>query len=369
MSYLSKFYNAGLAAPSEYAIGGVYKGFNDTLASWGTGRIVGQQCGQTWLQTFSQINNFYSSGNQLDAVQLVTWNDYEEGTEIESGIDNCVSITAKLVKSAVQWTVTGNENTIDHYVVYISADGKNLMALTTVQPGLHSLDLGSYQLAGGNYVAYVQAVGKPTMINHMSGAVNYTSVNTASGGGNGGGGGTTSGSISLGATPTTLTLAPGQSGNTNLTITPVSGPVTTPVVLSCSNLPSGTACAFSTNSITPGSSVMSAVVTISAANAIADARGGSSRKGSNPAGGLLFSGLGVMAIAVSGSWYTRKQIRKGILILGITILVSLLSSCGGGSPVGLQSSTAQVRSGSFTVTINGDSGSQHSSTTLYLTIR
>ena len=22
-------------------------------------------------------------------MQLVTWNDYEEGTEIESGIDNC----------------------------------------------------------------------------------------------------------------------------------------------------------------------------------------------------------------------------------------------------------------------------------------
>src|SRR5439155_5872948 len=107
-------------APQEYTIGGVYKGFNDTLASWGSNRITGQQCGQTWLQTFAKVNSFYNSGKQLDALQLVTWNDYEEGTEIESGIDNCFSVSAKMSGTALQWNITGNENTIDHYVVYIS---------------------------------------------------------------------------------------------------------------------------------------------------------------------------------------------------------------------------------------------------------
>ena len=79
--------------------------FNDKLALWGANRIMDQQCGQTWLQTFSKINGIYSSGNQLNALQLVTWNDYEEGTEIESGIDNCVSVAATLSKNTLDWPV------------------------------------------------------------------------------------------------------------------------------------------------------------------------------------------------------------------------------------------------------------------------
>src|SRR5262249_4008737 len=85
MDYLTKFYNAALAAPDEEAIGAAYKGFNDTLASWGENRIMDQQCGQTWLQTFDKANSYFNSTNQLDGFQLVTWNDYEEGTEIETG--------------------------------------------------------------------------------------------------------------------------------------------------------------------------------------------------------------------------------------------------------------------------------------------
>ena len=80
-----------------------------------------------------KINSFYNSGNQLAAMQLVTWNDYEEGTEIESGIDNCVAVSAAMTGNSLQWKVTGNENTIDHYVVYISTDGQNLMSLNPWQ--------------------------------------------------------------------------------------------------------------------------------------------------------------------------------------------------------------------------------------------
>ena len=88
-----------------------------------------QRCGQTWLQTFAKINSLYNSTNQLAAMQLVTWNDYEEGTEIESGIDNCVSVSAAMAGSSLQWKITGSENTIDHYRVYVSSDGQNLMPL------------------------------------------------------------------------------------------------------------------------------------------------------------------------------------------------------------------------------------------------
>src|SRR4051812_20851747 len=75
MSYLTNFYTTGAAFPDKQTFGAAYKGFNDKLASWGLNRVMGQQCGQTWLQTFAKINGLYDSTNQLPVLQLVTWND------------------------------------------------------------------------------------------------------------------------------------------------------------------------------------------------------------------------------------------------------------------------------------------------------
>src|SRR5438045_7429656 len=91
MAYMTKFYDAGLAYPQLETIGASYKGFNDTLASWGLNRIMTQWCGHTWLQTFAKINSLYNSTNQLDALQLPTWNDYEEETELETAKENRMS--------------------------------------------------------------------------------------------------------------------------------------------------------------------------------------------------------------------------------------------------------------------------------------
>jgi len=174
MSYLSGFYGTGTGFPGEETVGATYKGFNDTLASWGSDRIMGQQCGQTWLQTFSEINSLYSASNPLDALQLVTWNDYEEGTEIESGIDNCVSVSASAKNNSLSWTITGQQNTIDHYVIYSSTDGRNLTQLGTTLTGANAVNLCSFSLASGRYALYVQAVGKPSLKNQISNAVGYT---------------------------------------------------------------------------------------------------------------------------------------------------------------------------------------------------
>ena len=173
-SYLSSFYDAGMSFPTHQTVGATYKGFNDSLAAWGSRRMMGQQCGQTWLQTFSDINALYNSGKPLSDLQLVTWNDYEEGTEIESGIDNCVTLSASLSSNTLQWSINGNENTVDHYTVYISTDGQNLMSLSEANAGIHSLNLCGFSIPTGNYKLFVQAVGKPSMANQMSGAFSYS---------------------------------------------------------------------------------------------------------------------------------------------------------------------------------------------------
>jgi hypothetical protein len=174
MGYLTSFYQTGQSHPDKTTVGAAYKGFNDSLALWGSNRIMSQQCGQTWLSTFSKINHLYNSSHQLPVLQLTTWNDYEEGSEIETGIDNCLRVSVSLSGSALQWQVHGNENTVDHYQIYISRDGWNLMPLNQMAVGSRSLNLCSFSLSPAKYVLYVQAIGKPGLRNQTSGPGWYT---------------------------------------------------------------------------------------------------------------------------------------------------------------------------------------------------
>jgi PKD repeat protein len=174
LGYLDSFYSTGLKYPTQQTIGSSYKGFDDSIASWGSLRLLNQQCGQTWLTTMAETGKYYSSSKQLSALQIVTWNDYEEGTALEMGIDNCVSVSASISGSALNWTLTGQANTIDHYTVFISLDGTNLMPLVNVAAGTTSLNLGSFSLASGSYKVFVKAVGRPFLTNKMSTAANYT---------------------------------------------------------------------------------------------------------------------------------------------------------------------------------------------------
>ncbi len=176
LGYLSNFYSTGLAFSNKETMGATYKGFNDSLASWGSGRYMDQQCGKTWLKTFSQINSMYNQGKQLPYLQLVTWNDYEEGTEIESGIDSCFSLQASMSGSNLQWTTSGDESPVDHYSVFTSQDGQNLTKVEDVATGTHTLDMCSLKLSPGQYKLFVQAVGKPSIANRMPGAVDYTAA-------------------------------------------------------------------------------------------------------------------------------------------------------------------------------------------------
>ena len=108
----------------------------------------------------------------MPILQLVTWNDYEEATELESGIDNCLTVSASVSGSVLKWTVNGNENTVDHYVIYYSQDGENLLQLNTLPTGSSSMDLSSYNLMPGSML--VQAVGRPTIKNQISAAAPLT---------------------------------------------------------------------------------------------------------------------------------------------------------------------------------------------------
>ncbi len=153
-----------------------WKGFNDVVASWAPpgGRHIQQLCGKTWLDSWGAVRAYTG---RLDAVQVVTWHDYEEGTEVQSGIDNCLSISARVVSNVLTWNVA-DESTLDHYTAYISADGQNLMSLGNYPVGTHYLDLTPFNFAPGRYQVFVKAVGQPSIANHMSPAATYIVLGT-----------------------------------------------------------------------------------------------------------------------------------------------------------------------------------------------
>jgi len=82
-NYLNWFYPT-LQSPTyqnKIGIGGVWPGFDDSRAAWGQGRCMDRRCGQTWLDTWDLVQQY-----QPPVVLIDTWNDFEEGTDIEYGI-------------------------------------------------------------------------------------------------------------------------------------------------------------------------------------------------------------------------------------------------------------------------------------------
>lgn len=187
---LGDYYRTAVSS-SKLSLGATFKGFNDKLASWccknpeGTPRINYQRCGMTWLDSFRMTNAYYHSGRPLPWLQIVTWDDYEEGSEIETGIDNCVSaVEASVSGTMLRWSTkfgpdpddpsrTGSEETVDHYKVFINAQGGLIVLQDNIKPGLNELNLANYSIPPGTYSLNVKAVGKPSIRNHMSRAVPY----------------------------------------------------------------------------------------------------------------------------------------------------------------------------------------------------
>ncbi len=87
--YLREFYTQMRSKyPDKIAVGGAWAGFNDSKASWGLGRHMSERCGQTFTDTMALNRQYYGDGSH-PFLLIATWNDYEEGTAIERGLEKC----------------------------------------------------------------------------------------------------------------------------------------------------------------------------------------------------------------------------------------------------------------------------------------
>jgi hypothetical protein len=88
--YLEYFYSSmERSHPDKIAVGAVWPGFDDSKASWSRNRHIANRCGRTFEDGLKIFRHYYGGGNAPPFLLIETWNDYEEGTAVERGINRC----------------------------------------------------------------------------------------------------------------------------------------------------------------------------------------------------------------------------------------------------------------------------------------
>ena len=194
ISYLNDFNSSTASyASTQVIIGSAFKGFDDGVTNGWTysttanhTRYIDQRCGQTWLDTFATDSSAWNVVGKpnLPLLQVATWDDYEEATEIETGIDGCLqSISLTVTGTQLSWSpsfgtsytdssIHGSENTVAKYRVYASTDFTQFSLVATLPRANgalpHTFDFASLGLAAGSYSVAVEAVGQPSIRNAIS---------------------------------------------------------------------------------------------------------------------------------------------------------------------------------------------------------
>jgi hypothetical protein len=167
---------SGIRNSSKKAFGAMCGNFNGTLTKsvdWSMGKYLPSSNGVCVVQRAATINA--SIPSNMTRMQWTTWSDWEEGTEVEAGIENAFALTGQVnTTNLLSWTITaGDESTIDHYEIYASTNGVDAAFLGSVRTGVYQTNLSQVGLTSGSYQIYVDAVAKPCIRDHMSPPISY----------------------------------------------------------------------------------------------------------------------------------------------------------------------------------------------------
>jgi hypothetical protein len=154
-------------------------------------------CGQNWLTSFSTITNSgaFSPAHEPDAIQVLTWNDMEQGTAIEPGISGCYTISASITTGTINYSLatsdatfapiplnTATNNTLDHLSLIAvktggaigSIDASKIADLPVPTSGSGSIVVSTYALEAGAYTLYLRLVPRAGMVTSLSAGMSFT---------------------------------------------------------------------------------------------------------------------------------------------------------------------------------------------------
>ncbi len=180
-------------------------------------------------------------------------------------------------------------------------------------------------------------------------------------------------SFSISAGPASLSIAPGKTGGTTITLTPAGGFVQ-PVTFACSGLPSEASCTFSPASLTPAGGPITTTLTVST----------TAPTSSVARSGIYWTGIaGLLALAsllllgMPGASSVARGSYGCVLLLVLALGVGMVG-CGGGSSTGSSgtggggtstTSDPGTPAGASTVTITATAGATKETATLQLTVQ
>jgi hypothetical protein len=172
-------------------------------------------------------------------------------------------------------------------------------------------------------------------------------------------------SFTLSASPTSLSITPGATGTTTVSVTPAGG-FAQAVSFACSGLPSEATCTFAPATVTPGASAVTTTLTITTTAAQAAVQRGIHRAGMT---GLLALGS-LLLFMMPGANRVARWSRWFVVLLAFT-LGGVWVGCGGGGggAGGGTPPNPGTPSGTTTVTLTATSGSIAKTATLQMTVQ
>lgn len=176
----------------------------------------------------------------------------------------------------------------------------------------------------------------------------------------------TTASFSVAAASQVLTVTPGQSVSTNLTITPSNG-FSSAVSFSCSGLPGGASCSFSPSVVTPSGTAVTTQLTIS--TAATGTYPVTKMGGIIPASRFWPFGAALVTLFLLLLLFVKRASQSVIAVpkwVRIALVAGLLASAVG---CGYKAHNMGTPTGTTTVMINATSGSVMQSTSIALTVK
>ena len=180
--------------------------------------------------------------------------------------------------------------------------------------------------------------------------------------------------FSLSVSPTSATVTAGASSNFTVNASPTNG-FNSAVSLSCSGLPTGAKCVFSTQSYTPGGSTTPMLtITTTAHSGMAGAVPSGPTSSFRPTSQLrILLAAGFVGFILAGLYFGRLRSRFGFPALvragGLAVILLCLfaaAGCGGGKAS--TTGAAGTPAGTSMITVTATSGTLSHSTTITLTV-
>jgi subtilase family serine protease len=165
------------------------------------------------------------------------------------------------------------------------------------------------------------------------------------------------------ANPTGLTVAPGGTGTSALTLTALNG-FTGTITFACSGLPAESSCLFSPASITT-SGTATLTVSTTAASLVVPGTGLGGHSSPWSTGAELSLALLLGSLLMLMTLAAKKQRWSLLAGLGVLTLLTVSAACGGGSSSG----NAGTPAGTYTVTVTATSGTLSHTVPLTLTVQ